>query len=247
MLKVQVEPHVNRYEPGSEARVKIAVTDHEGIPVSGDVALAAYDESVLAIQPEVGIGPKEILLATKTLEPSDSWRQFYSSLGEHQFDSSGDFVCPEYALALEKFHGPWTATDRSVEDEAKEVLFTGFCLRRGRFTAGDFTPSPSSVARSSRSAPIGESKESLDDTSANARRQFVQPIVRRDYSATATWLPKIQLDDRGQAEVKFRLPDSLTSWRLRAYSITAKTQLGDGTGTCRLPSHSWCVCRRPGF
>ncbi len=129
MLKVQVEPHVNRYEPGSEAMVKIAVTDHEGIPVSGDVALAAYDESVLAIQPEGGIGPKEILLATKTLEPSDSWRQFYSSLGEHQFDSSGDFVCPEYALALEKFHGPWTATDRSVEDEAKEVpLYRVFAL-----------------------------------------------------------------------------------------------------------------------
>jgi hypothetical protein len=44
--------------------------------------------------------------------------------------------------------------------------------------------------------------------------------LRRHFSSTAFWSPDVQTDPQGQATIEFRLPDNLTSWRLRAYAVS---------------------------
>ncbi len=49
---------------------------------------------------------------------------------------------------------------------------------------------------------------------------------RRDFPDTAFWLPDLTTNEQGVARVQFRLPDSLTEWRLTVNGHTARTQVG---------------------
>ena len=51
--------------------------------------------------------------------------------------------------------------------------------------------------------------------------------LRKDFRATAFWKSSIMTDKRGRAEVKFRLPENLTTWRIMAVAQT-KTEFGRG-------------------
>ena len=60
-------------------------------------------------------------------------------------------------------------------------------------------------------------------TSADA---FVEPWVRKEFPDTAHWVANVQTDANGQAEVRFRVPDTLTTWRTTAHGITEDTKVG---------------------
>ncbi|MDI1430319.1 MG2 domain-containing protein [Polyangium sorediatum] len=50
--------------------------------------------------------------------------------------------------------------------------------------------------------------------------------VRRDFRASATFVPSIVTDDAGRAKVKFRLPDTLTTYRLMAVTAAEDDRFG---------------------
>jgi uncharacterized protein YfaS (alpha-2-macroglobulin family) len=50
--------------------------------------------------------------------------------------------------------------------------------------------------------------------------------VRRKFVDTAFWAPQLMTDANGRAEVTFRLPDNLTSWRVTARAVSADTRGG---------------------
>lgn len=52
---------------------------------------------------------------------------------------------------------------------------------------------------------------------------------RRDEVDTALWAPKITTDAKGHAEVTFKMPDSLTRWRMTARAMTADGIVGQST------------------
>ena len=53
--------------------------------------------------------------------------------------------------------------------------------------------------------------------------------VRKRFLDTAYWNPFIRTDQRGQATVKFTLPDNLTTWRATALAVTRDTRVGRTT------------------
>lgn len=50
--------------------------------------------------------------------------------------------------------------------------------------------------------------------------------VRRDFSDAAYWGAQLRTDRRGRASVKFKLPDSLTNWRVVVTAISGKMHVG---------------------
>jgi hypothetical protein len=50
---------------------------------------------------------------------------------------------------------------------------------------------------------------------------------RRDFRDVAFWAPAVQTDANGRAEVSFRWPDNLTTWRATARGMTDATLVGD--------------------
>lgn len=53
--------------------------------------------------------------------------------------------------------------------------------------------------------------------------------VRRDFRPQAYWNPKIRTDGSGRATIKFKLPESLTTFRLMAVAITQNHRFGMGS------------------
>ena len=58
---------------------------------------------------------------------------------------------------------------------------------------------------------------------------LVEPEVRTNFADTALWLPDLKLGDDGTADAEIVFPESLTTWRVRGYALTAATQVGDAT------------------
>jgi alpha-2-macroglobulin len=55
------------------------------------------------------------------------------------------------------------------------------------------------------------------------------PDVRTDFPDTALWDPHLRTGADGEVTVTVTLPDSLTTWVIRARAVTAETQVGEGT------------------
>lgn len=51
---------------------------------------------------------------------------------------------------------------------------------------------------------------------------------RSDFRLTALWKPAVRTDSKGHAQVRFKLPESLTTFRLMATAITEDTRCGKG-------------------
>jgi hypothetical protein len=56
--------------------------------------------------------------------------------------------------------------------------------------------------------------------------QVVQPTIRKEFKDTAFWQPSVVTGKDGRANVKFRLPDNLTTWRATARGVTSDTKVG---------------------
>jgi uncharacterized protein YfaS (alpha-2-macroglobulin family) len=54
----------------------------------------------------------------------------------------------------------------------------------------------------------------------------VNPLVRKIFKDTAFWQPALVTGADGKANVKFDLPDNLTTWRATARAVTADTRVG---------------------
>jgi len=54
-------------------------------------------------------------------------------------------------------------------------------------------------------------------------------LLRTEFVDTAYWNPVVQTDASGRAKVEIKLPDNLTTWRMRGRGVTADTLVGEGT------------------
>lgn len=81
-----------------------------------------------------------------------------------------------------------------------------------------------------RSSATGAGLEVRSDgfTISGQSREFGSITVRRVFSSTAAWFPEVVTDEAGRAEVSFKYPDNLTSWRIQAYGVGAN---GNSFGT----------------
>src|SRR5262249_41297490 len=69
LLTVEVAAEKRVQRPGEPGKFQIKVTDAEGQPVSGDLALAAFDKAVTYIAQESALGPKAFVTSRK----GDPW------------------------------------------------------------------------------------------------------------------------------------------------------------------------------
>ena len=56
----------------------------------------------------------------------------------------------------------------------------------------------------------------------------VQPVVRTNFADTAYWVAAITTAPDGTAEVEFPLPESLTTWKVKTWTLGQGTRVGQG-------------------
>ncbi len=160
-------------------------------------------------------------------------------------DSSGAVIAGALVQLLDKETGARTTFQangdgrfdlRNLPPRNYLVLFSapgfvptfidGVILKEGEVAELNVELSPGSstevVAVSAGPPPETKKVKGGDSSEASTvgRRQTSTPRVRKYFPETLLWQPEIVTDARGRATVKFRMADSLTTWRMAVVATT---------------------------
>lgn len=220
VANVEVLPSATEYQPGAAAEVQLKLTDLLGHPFVGSTVLTIYDKSVEYISggsnvPEI----KEFFWKfRRSHHPStnSNLARYFANLlrsGEtpmNNLGAFGDLIFDE---------------DAELREEAKDV-YLGRGDARGKMRAMEGAPMPSA-------APMAQSEAIMADDAgggmgAGETGEMVQPTVRKNFADTALWLGAVTADENGVAKVTLTMPESLTTWKVRAWTMGHGTKVGQG-------------------
>jgi hypothetical protein len=209
-LQVTATPRDKALEPGGETTVAVEVRDAAGRPVEGgELAVVVVDESVLALTGYKLEDPVSVFYALRGPEVSD-----YHLRKDVQLADPAQIV-----VAQANVGGAGTLT------EAVSVTAEG----------APPPPPPPSPAR----AVAGRlAKREAGNLAFDGDAQQEQAIrLRENFNALAVFAPSVPTDAQGRAEVKVKVPDNLTRYRVMAVSVAGGRQFGSGESaiTARQP------------
>ncbi|MEZ6042019.1 MAG: MG2 domain-containing protein [Planctomycetaceae bacterium] len=226
VANVEVLPAAERYRPGEEATVRLKLTDANGKPFVGNTVLSVYDASL------------EYIAASAIPEI----RSYFWNVRRHH-----SIVLQS---TLQKNFGPLHLPNESV----MQVLWGNQPIMRGgraRFgiqargmggfgAGGYFDPAPAAPM------PMMEAEGAMADSEVaglSVGRQMMAksavaapgdpnseatPTVRSNFADTAHWVASVTSDESGIVEVKFTVPDNLTTWKVKAWTLGEGTRVGSG-------------------
>ncbi len=208
-LSIVATPRDKGLEPGAETNVNVEVRDASGGPVSGsEVAVVVVDESVLALT---------------NYKLDDPLSVFYSErvAGVDAFHLR-ERVMLSTSLAFGEEGGNAGGGGPSGLFSVYDAQSSGLLDRAPmqlRTMSGLILPSPPNMPPMPTPTP-GE-----------------QIRIRQDFNALAVFAPSVPTDTNGRAEVKVKLPDNLTRYRVMAVAVAGGKQFGSGESsiTARMP------------
>lgn len=207
-LKVSAVPKESALEPGAETSLAVTVQGSDGQPVAGaEVAIVVVDESVLALS------------GYRIGNPLDAFYQARSPDARDYHSRANVWLATPDLLA----------TADGAEEEARSGgAPTERAFKRSRNGAPPGQPAPE--AKVAMRAEASMDKESNEETNA--------PItLRTNFDALALFAPAAATDASGRVEVKVKVPDNLTRYRVTAVAVHGAKRfgLGESSITARKP------------
>ncbi|NIQ01374.1 MAG: alpha-2-macroglobulin, partial [Nitrospinaceae bacterium] len=222
-LDVSVKLDRDQYQPREEGTLTVTAKNHQGEPVSAEVAVGLVDEAVYAIQSDLAPDPRRFFYGRKR------WHrpQTTSSL---QMKRLADGKRPLKAKGNRRDGAPMFATGGYAEKEVYDA-----------YDAAEHKPAANaSTAASETSLEEGLAKIPAGRIKPKALAQKPVPDqaesavqVRSDFRSTLYWQPNVRTGKDGRAVIKVKFADSLTEWRATARAVTAVNQFGIDTAKAR--------------
>ena len=226
VVNVEVLPNQQEYKPGQKANVKLKLTDVHGKPFEGSTVVSVYDKSVEYISggsnvPEI----KEFFW---------KWRRHHHPRTESSLVGwSGNlFKKGETGMSNLGIFGETVVEDlaKGGEEKRKNMLQeneqAGFGGGRG---AG--APGMANAARQMDGQLRADAK-GADRNGAEAGEPPVgggpEPTIRKNFADTAFWTASLKSNKAGLAEVTLDMPDQLTAWKIRVWTLGHGTKVGQG-------------------
>ncbi|HEV7892990.1 MAG TPA: alpha-2-macroglobulin family protein, partial [Pyrinomonadaceae bacterium] len=214
-LQVTATPREKALEPGGETSVAVEVKDASGRAVQGsELAVVVVDEAVLALSGYKLEDPLSVFYAERSADVTDHHLRKDVVLRD-----PGDvgFVQSE---ELRGFGGAGRANNMALDGVSAQ--------------APAEVPKPSPVARRAKKDGLVTRSGSEEDEDS-AEQQAIR--LRSDFNALAVFAPSVTTDAQGRAEVKVKVPDNLTRYRVMAVSVAGGKQFGSGESsiTARQP------------
>lgn len=232
VANVEVLPSAERYRPGEEATVKLKLTDLNGDPFVGNTVLSVYDASL------------EYIAASNIPEIRSF---FWNVRRRHNISTQS---------TLDKQTGPIYLPGETVmqilagDDPAMFGWGGGMMggMGGGFGGGGFFGGGPGAPMARGRAMP--EAAMAMDAEAAPAEGMAVEAkslslneaqnaaaggnepaaaTVRSNFADTAYWVASVTSDQDGFVEVKFKVPDNLTTWKIKAWTLGEGTRVGSGT------------------
>ncbi|MEZ6127372.1 MAG: MG2 domain-containing protein [Planctomycetaceae bacterium] len=221
VANVEVLPSAERYRPGEEANVKLRLTDVNGKPFVGNTVLSVYDASL------------EYIAASAIPEIREF---FWNVRRNHNINNQ---------CTLQQASGPLYLQNeirmQRLAGEDPELLGLymgggfggGGIMRGGRMSRG--YAAPAMMADEAMPAPMAAAGAVMMKSAApggdggGGAAPDVQPTMRSNFADTAYWVASVTSDRNGMVEVKFKVPDNLTTWKVKAWTLGDGTRVGSGS------------------
>ncbi|WP_168205137.1 alpha-2-macroglobulin family protein [Bythopirellula goksoeyrii] len=223
VLNLEVVPSSPVYLPGQEAKLSLKLTDVEGQPFVGSLALAVYDKALDYIAGGSNVADIRTFFW--------KWRRNHNSQGETNLRG--------YSTVLVKPDQPTMGNlgifGESIVDEIQEGGTEQLSVR-----SKSRTPLMLGVqfeAMSMAAAPMPDSggeygdpilSKSADESAGEAP-DLVEPTLRQNFADTAFWQATLETNAEGIAQVEFPMPENLTAWKIHAWGMGHGTQVGEGS------------------
>ncbi|MCE9545631.1 MAG: alpha-2-macroglobulin, partial [Planctomycetia bacterium] len=242
VIDVAIKPSAESYKPGQQAKVQLKLTDLKGAPLKNtSTVLAVYDKSLEYISggsnvPEI----KDFFW---------KWRRQHNPQTETSLDRvSGNLVFPRHPAM-----GDLGVFGNSVADEVREDgavnintatggMADGRGLGGGGVTLGPRGGMAKASAMAAPAAPMAargmanlaaadavfseNQEQSRQDKAGAPPANLVQPTIRSAFADTAFWAAAIETDNDGLATVEFKMPENLTTWKIKAWGMSHGTKVG---------------------
>ena len=235
ILNVDVQPSAKEYLPGAPAKVKIKLTDLAGKPFQGTSVVTMYDKSVEYISGGSNVANiKEFFW---------KWRRHHNPQTESNLNLYFDnlYRNGEHAMGFLGVFGASVADDAENELNDRQsnaprgaAGMGGFGGGRGgamrnRAMMADGIAMPAAAPMMAKSAVMEGAGPGADkDASGSAGGELVAPTVRKNFADSAFWAGSLTTDADGFAEVSLTMPENLTAWKIKTWSIGHGSQVGEG-------------------
>lgn len=245
-LSVDVKADREQYQPREEGMLSITTKDVDGKPVSAEVALGLFDESVKYIQQDYAGDPRQFYYGVKRGQMVQTQSSFNQKVYLKLAEGLNKVLVNEKDLAAQRLRA------ENEEDAPFQRLQLLADLSRGPKgelgrSRNDFAiDGADSDARKFKAVSTDEvmsiSERGIDNLALNRPSAEAPPPppgqepavqVRSDFRSTILWLPDVKTDGNGAATVKVKYPDSLTTWLATARVATIGNQFGIGNASTR--------------
>jgi uncharacterized protein YfaS (alpha-2-macroglobulin family) len=221
-LQVTATPRDKALEPGGETSVAVEVKDASGRAVQGsELAVVVVDESVLALSGYKLEDPLSVFYTERGADVSD-----YHLRKDVTLRDPGDvgFVESNESRGFANFGGGRAMDGVAAPAPQASPNTSANANMQAR-------EAPKTVAK--RARPMG----ALAGKDLEAEQQQQAIRLRTDFNALAVFAPTVTTDAQGRAEVKVKVPDNLTRYRVMAVSVAGGKQFGSGESsiTARQP------------
>ncbi|MHB1036836.1 MAG: alpha-2-macroglobulin family protein [Pirellulales bacterium] len=244
VVNVKVEPSAESYKPGQKATVKVTLTDLLGKPFVGSSVLAMYDKSV------------EYISGGSNVEDIKAffwkWRRSHSPRTESTLDRYfGNLIRPGApGMGNLGIFGETVADEAQAGDKegvtvlrayapggfgggrSGGVAMRGMAMARragpGAEAANGMMADGAMAPMAAMAAPAaGEAKAAAEPGAPPPA--LVQPTVRTKFADTALWIASLTTDADGVANVTLDMPENLTAWKIKVWSMGHGTKVGEGS------------------
>ena len=239
-LSVEVKADREQYQPREEGTLSITTRDVDGKPISAEVALGLFDESVKYIQQDYAGDPRQFYYGAKRGQMVQTQSSFNQKSFVKLIEGPSKQLFDEKILAQQRLR---TENEEDAPYSRLQSL-AGLEMR----PKGELGAAKSSYQGG---GTVAESEEKLKDSARFAdgrvdNLSLLQPAatppppgqepavqVRSDFRSTILWQPDVKTDGNGVATVKVKYPDSLTTWQATARVATTGNQFGIGNASTR--------------
>ncbi len=231
ILNLEVVPSADSYLPDQQAKLTLKVTDQQGLPFIGSLAVSIYDKALEYISGGTNVADiREFFW---------KWRRDHRPQGENNLERhSGLLVKPNapYMQNLGVFGE--TVADELDLVANRESSSSGqrFRMDRGRGGLGGGVAKSLAAPMAADQVRGQEMKEGFADGSSEEERdanepatELLEPTVRENFADTALWVGSLKTNEEGLAEVELDMPQNLTTWKVRAWGVGHGTRVGEGS------------------
>ncbi len=205
IVDIAIEPSQKTFKPGQKARVKLKLTQGSSgpggtqpVPFVGSTVVAVYDKSIEFISGGANF--------TRIEEFFWKWTRFHAACTDSSFDR-------------------WFANELKAGEVPMQFLNTYLrpVAHRNAFADGKSTMPRQRMAQKGMTDLGGTVKLSY---MLLPTAEHVWPVIRSKFADTAFWIAALDTAPDGTAEVEFTLPESLTTWKVKAWTMGLGTKVG---------------------